>query len=561
MFVRIKSTPYSPRQSVQIVESRRVGQQIKQTILRHVGVADNETELAALKELAGVLAHQMRLQRESANLFLPEQLPPRSAKTRQAAAAPAKEPQTLQVDLLQLREQRRSILGIHDIYGKVYDELGFGRVLGSPSIQIPATRLLRQLVLARLACPLSKRGSVRDLEQRFGIKLSLPAVYRMMDHLEENAVERVKEVAHGAARELFGQKIHLVFYDCTTLYFESFEEDELRSKGFSKENRYNQTQVVLALAVTHAGIPLGYELFPGKMSEGKTFKELLERIQSKWKPSELVVVADSAMLSQENIALLEAQKLSYIVGARLKRLERTLAGKVQDHGAEASVRSIAVDDKSRLVVSFDPKRARKDAHDREKMIQKLTKKLAQSGRAKALMGHQGCRRFLKVEGDCLVGLNEPAVKAAALWDGLHGVRTNLPEMPQEDVLKHYHGLWQVEDCFRVSKHDLRMRPIFHWTASRIQAHVAMCFMALCCVRHLMYRVGLQQGAMSAEAIRRALLSVQASLYEDVSTGKHYELPGCCQAEAQKLYKTMGVKLRATARQVPGGLTEKRGGGL
>lgn len=321
MFVRIKSTPYSPQESVQIVQSRRVGGKIKQTILRHVGVADNEQELAGLKELAEVLAHQMRLQQESAELFLAEQVPARPPKARQAACPPVEEePAALKVDLRKLREERRNILGIHDIYGKVYDELGFGGVIGTPSAHASAVRRLRQLVLARLACPLSKRGSVRDLAERFGIKLSLPGVYRMMDHLDEEAGERVNDLAYAAATGLFGQKINLVFYDCTTLYFESFEEDTLRSKGFSKENRFSQTQVVLALAVTTEGIPLGYELFPGNTFEGNTFKELLARIQSKWKPSELVVVADSAMLSQENIDLLEAQKLSYIVGARLKRL-------------------------------------------------------------------------------------------------------------------------------------------------------------------------------------------------------------------------------------------------
>ena len=359
MFVRVKSSPYSPRKSVQIVESRRVAGKIRQTILRHVGVADDDRELSAMKELAQTLTHQMRMEQESADLFLPEQLPPRAAKARMAGAA-SKEPGSLKVDLLNLHEQRRNILGVHDIYGKVFDELGFAGVLGTPSAHASAVGLLRQLVLARLACPLSKRASVRDLEQRFGIKLSLPRVYRMMDRLDAQAVQRVKALAHVAATELFGQKINLVFYDCTTLYFESFEEDELRSKGFSKENRFNQTQVVLALAVTTQGIPLGYELFPGKMSEGKTFRELLERIEKNWKPSELVVVADSAMLSKENIELLEAKKLSYIVGARLKRLDRTLAGKVQEHGLEASIRSIPVDDKSRLVARPWEQRKRRE---------------------------------------------------------------------------------------------------------------------------------------------------------------------------------------------------------
>lgn len=551
MFVRIKSTPYSPRKSVQIVESRRVEGKIKQVILRHVGVANDEQELLRLKALAEVLAHRMRMEGESANLFLPEQLPSRAAKARQVPVDVADEMESapLKVDLRTLHEQRRDIRGIHDIYGKLYDELGFGRVIGIPCGHAWAPQLLRQIVMARLACPLSKRGSVRDLANRFGIHLSLSAVYRMMDHLDAAAMQRANDLAYAAARELFGQKINLVFYDCTTLYFESFEEDELRSKGCSKENRFSQTQVMLALAVTTEGIPLGYELFEGKTYEGNTFKNLLARVQRRWKPSELVVVADSAMLSQDNIDLLESLKLSYIVGARLKNLNSDLSRKVQEHGAQASVKSIPVDAKSRLVVSFSPKRARKDAYEREKMIQKLIKKLAKSGRPKPMMGRQGYRRFLNLQGDCQVTLNEQAVKEAAVWDGLHGVRTNLLAMPEEDVLKQYHGLWQVEDCFRVSKHDLRMRPIFHWSPARIQAHVAICFIALCCVRHLMYRVRLQQGAMSAQAIRQALFSVQVSVHEDLSTGECYELPGRWLIEAEKLYKTMGVKLRGAARKI------------
>lgn len=552
MFIRVKSTPYSPRKSIQIVASRREGRKIRQSILRHVGVADDEAELTRLQELAEVLLRQLREQ-ESPELFLP------GAAARAPAKAAAEA--ALKVDLRHLREQSRQITGIHEVYGKLYEELGFGRVLATPSAHAGAVALLKQLVMARLAAPLSKRGSVRDLGQRFGIQLSLPAVYRMLDRLDEDSQDRLRHLAYSSARELFGQKIHLVFYDCTTLYFESFEEDELRTKGFSKDNLFSQTQVVLALAVSVEGIPLGYELFPGKMYEGKTFQELLERIKTNWRPSELVVVADSAMLSEENIGMLEAQGYHYIVGARLKSLKGSLARAVlalsqtpnpQDKPGEDSrtsaIGSIAVDQKSRLVVSFSPLRARKDAHERQKMIDKIRRRLHKSGQVKPLVGKQGYRRFLKLEGDCQVELDEAAIGKAAAWDGLHGVRTNLLKLPEAQVLEQYRGLWQVEDCFRVSKHDLRVRPIYHWTQSRIRAHVALCFMALCCVRHLMYRVKLQQGAMSAEAIRRALLSVQVSVYRDVSTGRCYEVPGCWQSEVEKLYRTMGLRMQGTARR-------------
>ena len=557
---------------MQIVASQRIGEKIKQVILRHVGVADDEPELLRLKELARVLLQQIR-QQESPELFLPSQRPSGNPTSRSPRGKPAGMREAtssasvpLEVDLRHLREQSRNITGIHEIYGRLYEELGFGRVLATPSAHGGAVRLLKQMVLARLAAPSSKRGSVRDLAERFGIKLSLPAVYRMLDRVDVDSQERLQELSYSAAAELFGQKINLVFYDCTTLYFESFTEDALRVKGFSKDNLFSQTQVLLALAVTVEGIPLGYELFPGNTFEGNTFKQLLERMEAKWKPTELVVVADPGApgLSEANLQLLEKRRFSYIVGARLKSLKGSLAKKVQALGQApcpadktgedsrtASVGSIAVDQKSRLVVSFSPVRARKDAHERQKMIAKVKKRLENSGQIKPLVGKQGYRRFLKLDGKCQVQLDEQAVEKAAQWDGLHGVRTNLLTMPEAEVLEQYHGLWQVEDCFRVSKHDLRVRPIFHWTAGRIQAHVAICFMALCCVRNLMYRVKLQQGAMSAAAIRRALLSVQVSVYKDRSTGRRYELPGRWQSEAELLYKTMGVKLQGAARRLEG----------
>jgi len=550
MFIRVKTTPYSPRKSVQIVANRREGRKIKQQILRHVGVADDEEELQRLRALAGVLLEQLE-QGESPQLLLaPVARPPKRRAT------------SMKVDLCHLHELQRRVTGIHEVYGKLYEELGFGRVLARPGVHSGAARLLKQLVMARLAAPLSKRRSVRDLNDRFGVHLSLPAVYRMLDRVDEAAQDRLRQLARCGAEDLFGRKIHVVFYDCTTLYFESFEEDGLRAKGFSKDHLFSQTQVVLALAVTMEGIPLGYELFPGNMYEGHTFGELIRRIKSNWKPSELVVVADSAMLSEANLALLEENGYFYIVGARLKSLKGELAGKVlslavpvhpgekpEEDSRQATVGSIVVDEHSRLVVSFSPLRARKDAHERAKMIEKLRRKLGKSVTVKPVLGRQGYRRFLKLNGDCQVEVDESAIRKVAAWDGLHGVRTNLLKMSEAEVLEQYRGLWQVEDCFRVGKHDLRIRPIYHWTEGRIRAHVAICFMALCCVRHLMYRVKLQQEAMSAEAIRCALVSVQVSEYRDSSTGRVYELPGCWRVEAERVYRTMGLSLRAMARRL------------
>jgi hypothetical protein len=573
MFVRVKTSPNSPRKAVQIVQSRRKAGRIRQVIVRHVGMAEDAEEVDRLKKLGKVLIADIR-QAQQPSLFQPDQLPVQATGTAHA--------EPMMVDLCKLRELHRHVRGIHEVYGPIYRELGLDDLIARPAVHRQAIYLQEQMVMARLASPGSKRHSVRDLDDHFGIDLSLPAVYRMMDLLDDALVERLNQKAFESAMGMLGGKIHLVFYDCTTLYFESFDDDPdapeddgavqapgqldmasvtrsaanallqakgLRSKGFSKENRFNQTQVLLALAVTSEGLPLGYELFPGKTSEGNTFKVFLERAQQRWKPTELVVVADSAMLSQANIALLEENNYGYIVGARLKSLDRATAQQVQQHGDEASIRELMLSDYRKLVVSYDPVRARKDAHDRDKAIARIEKKLTRSKSPKSMLNAKGAGRFLKLEGDCTVQLNETAVAEASVWDGLHGVITNQVNLSGEVVRQQYHGLWQVEACFRVGKHDLRFRPIFHWTAKRIRAHVAICFMALACVRMLMYRVKLQQTAMSAEVIRRALLGVQVSVYEHTDDGQRYELPGKLSAEAARLYRTVGIKPRTTARRL------------
>lgn len=136
----------------------------------------------------------------------------------------------------------------------------------------------------------------------------------------------------------------------------------------------------------------------------------------------------------------------------------------------------------RLVVSWSLVRARKDAHDRQKAIAKLVKKLERSDRE--LLSSHGNKRFIAVEGAARLTLNEDKIREAERWDGLQGIITNIRDMPHQELLARYRDLWQVEESFRITKHDLRVRPIFHWVPRRVQAHIAISFMAFACVRHL-----------------------------------------------------------------------------
>jgi len=211
MLVRVKSTPNSPRQSVQIVASKRIGDKVKQRIVRYVGVDMNDEELVKMKELAEFV--KAGLEAESTpRLFRPDESARMGIDGRNKAELSSDQP--LNVDLKQLREESRVVVGIHEIFGKLFDELGFDRVLGNPA---------------------NKRKSVIDLERDFGVKLDLNAVYRTLDSVDDVILDRIQKKAWAAATALFAEKIDVVFYDCTTLYFESFTEEELRDHGLSKE--------------------------------------------------------------------------------------------------------------------------------------------------------------------------------------------------------------------------------------------------------------------------------------------------------------------------------------
>jgi len=261
--------------------------------------------------------------------------------------------------------------------------------------------------------------------------------------------------------------------------------------------------VILALIATQEGLPISYELFPGSMYEGHTLIQALTTLKSSYDVNDVIFVADSGLLNQDNLALLESYQLKYIVGARLKNLNTKLQEKLLSPENYSSItdplndRCVNVEYKKgqRLIVGFSDKRAKKDKHDRDKAIERLKAKLSKSKNIKSLLTNYGHKKYLEVQGESTLTINEERLAQDTKWDGLHGVITNMHEAEASEVLSQYRNLWQIEDCFRVNKHDLKIRPIYHWTPSRVQAHIAIAYMAFVCVKHLNYRVTLQYGSV------------------------------------------------------------------
>ena len=537
MFIRVKSTPNSPRLSVQIVENVRDGEKVKQKIVRHVGIAANDEELKKLKDVAEFIKASIENEKEP-YLFAPETMAELAIEGRKN-----NEEVPDNVKLKDVEAVQDVVTGIHDVYGKVYQELGFDKVIPRPASHENALNKLFHIIMGRIASPGSKRHTVEILESNFGISFSLDSVYRMMDLIDEECVKRINMFARDSAEDLLKEKVRVLFYDCTTLYFESFTPDELKQNGYSKDLMFNQPQVLLALMATVEGLPLGYEVFPGSTFEGNTLKTMIDQLKENYEIESLTFVADSAMLSSKNLDYLESEKIKYIVGYRIKNQSKEIISAVQDVSSytqlgEEKAKEIMLEGR-RIISTYSIRRAQKDAKDREQNILRMKKKLASSKNPKSLISNSGYKKYLKLKGESEIEIDEAKIAQSAKFDGLHAVLTNDMSIGLAEIIEQYHNLWQIEECFRISKHDLKIRPIFHWTPRRIRAHIAICFMSLVCVRHVSYRIKLQHDAMSPERIRTALLTSNLRIVKHKKSNNHYAIPSNASPEAVKIYKIFG----------------------
>ena len=199
--------------------------------------------------------------------------------------------------------------------------------------------------------------------------------------------------------------------------------------------------------------------------------------------------------------------------------------------------------------TYSSKRARKDSADRLRLIERLLKKVKDGKvKIKDVIPNYGTKKYLGLR-DKEAFIDESKIEKDALWDGMHGVLTNANDLSISEVISRYRGLWSIEESFRISKHDLKMRPIYHWTPERISGHILICFIAYALVRQAMYRISLQYEPMSFERIRNELLHAQASILIDKATGRKYLLPSKTTPVQKKLYHIFGFKRSEVPRRM------------
>lgn len=489
-----KTKTASGATAVQIVryEKRKV------VIVKHVGSAKTADEIASLVESAGSW-----IERECPQQALFPKEPRRS------------------IALATARYAGVTYAFAHQVLASV------ARTLGFASLNAP---LLLDLAYMRLIEPSSKLRSIERLGRYFGIRYAERTVYRTLPTFAKKKAA-VESIAVAWAKDGLASDLSLVLYDVTTLYFETFEGDDLRVPGFSKDNKAQQPQIVVGLLVTREGFPLGHEVFKGNTFEGHTMLPVVEAFARTHGVATPTVVADAAMISRENIAKLTERGFSYIVGARLANCSPKIVAAVtaalgQKDGTTVRLKTEYGD----LVCAFSSRRYRKDKADMDAQLAKAKGLIAKNEPGKRA-------KFVRKTGDAAYTLDEALhVKAETLL-GIKGYYTNIPKetLDDEGVIERYRDLWRVEAAFRMSKSDLAARPIFHRTEDSIRAHLLICFVALAMGKHLEIRSGL-----SLRRVVDLLWSVTDARIVDTTTGEMITLRSELDEDTRALLKKLGL---------------------
>jgi len=417
-------------------------------IIKHIGSAKTEDELSCLIEMAKIFINDFTKQ-----TYLFEEL----------------EPNEDTVLISQCEFVGVYYHFFYDVMRALQHHIGYGML---------ADDLLNDLVIMRIFEPCSKLRSIELIQFYFGIKHRRQRYYESARKWIDLKDKIEKQTLRFAQKE-YSFSFSLIFYDVTTLYFETFTEDELRKNGFSKDNKSQQPQIVVALMVTPEGFPIGCEIFSGDTFEGHTLIPVIKSFVKKHDIKNFTVVADAAMISATNIIALKKEKINYIIGARLGNLSTELIATIDKSLIREDGKTIRINtDNGYLICSFSKKRYNKDKFEMSKQIDKAKALLNQPSKIKKV-------KFVSTD-ENKISLNERLIEKTSKLLGIKGYYTDLEETTADNttIIKHYHELYKIEHAFRISKNDLQTRPIFHFKEQPIKLHLLICFMALVLSKHI-----------------------------------------------------------------------------
>ncbi|BDD02212.1 IS1634 family transposase [Persicobacter psychrovividus] len=409
-------------------------------------------------------------------------------------------------------DQVKSV-GIDLLLNSIYDEIGFNLV---------GDLLFRRLVFSRIEYPVSKLATTEHWSLNHGMNVSVNTVYRLMDKVHSEYKEILQHLSFEHSKQVLEGEVNIAFYDVTTLYFETDHQDDLRKTGFSKEGKHQNPQIVLGLLVSRGGYPLAYEIFEGNKFEGHTMLPIVDEFCNKYNITKLVVVADSGLMSNKNVKELLNKGYGFILGARIKNMNKEVKDQILNltlgNGESAE---IAQPDGLRLIITYSDKRAKKDGKNRQKGLDKLKKNIASGKLTKSNINNRGYNKYLKLDGEVKVQLDEEKFKEDGKWDGLKGYLTNV-EGNSDEIIANYGELWKIEKAFRISKTDLKIRPIFHRIQKRIESHICISFVAYNLHKELERQLNIKEAGLSPEQtikIARSIYEIQVPLSDGSKINK------------------------------------------
>jgi len=551
MYIRTKK--WKKTTSIQIVHWIREWTKVKQKVLKHIGTKNN-TDTFWIKDLIKAAEYiKYELENWEQTWLIPFddeeiRLNNEAKEEQKELDNQKKKLQEINVNILNLQEEQRVIKWIVDIYWHMYNQLWFDNIFWNSQKTSNYSNILRNITLARIWWPKSKRASVEMLDSDYGININLQAVYDMMWEIDDEKINKIQDISFNYTKTVLNEKINVLFMDWTSLYFESQKEDNFREKGYSKDWKFSETQVALTILVTESWLPVWYKLYNWSHYEWNSLKDLIEEVEKKYEINRVILVTDSWFLNSENTQYLDDKWNKYILWARIKNLPKSLQVEILDKTKYTIIEKDELWNmlewyietkykERRLVVKYSKIRAEKERKDREKNVEKLKNKEWKD--IKEMVSNFWYKKFLKQDWEATIWVDEEKINKAELWDWLHGILTNDDQLTVQEIWKYYRWLWQVEESFRINKHDLLIRPIFHWTEKKIKAHIAISFIAFSLVRHLEYRLELNWYNYSPNVIRRELLRVQGSIIFDKTNDKDkYFLPSNISDIARNIYKTI-----------------------
>lgn len=372
------------------------------------------------------------------------------------------------------------LVGPEYVFGVLFDKIGYNQVKTSKP------ELFRALVVTRLYRPASKLRTSEYLSRFMHKQYSPDVIYKYLDELctkkqkpfsesDDDIKWQVEQVSFEHTKRVVGGEVRVVFYDTTTMYFES-REDDIRIPGYSKDGKHANPQIVFGLLVGTGGNPIGYEIHKGNQYEGTTLIPIIRKLQKRFNLSKPTVIADAGLLNKANLDSLETEGYKYILGGRIRSLSKKDKDAVLALGLKNNEAEVVMLGERKLVVSMSDKRAIKDAKEREKGIKGLEKKYLNGNITKKSLNNRGYNRFLSLSGGTTVEIDLSKIEEDKRFDGLKGYITN-SDLNKHDIIENYRYLFMIERAFRFNKTDLDIRPMYHRLMNRIEAHVCICFVA------------------------------------------------------------------------------------